>query len=270
MRRYLGRIAGASLGAMAGIPGLVFGLLSGWLVDQYRAETPSRQRMLEFIRYPERERRRRTAQTYTTVVLLASALTAEGMPDEIRLVRAADTFRPGKTGHKRAEWNARNRLLREAVELRAEIDPERVARAARDHFGESGDGWSGVDTLLTMMVDAVLPPEQAVTSGTGEVLQRIGTALNAGPQARRYLRERLATLDTRSCLVLGIDPRATREDVRLAYRRLATNLHPDTAGELDPTQQGELREAFLRVRQAYDTVTAQLDARRDERFTPKQ
>jgi DnaJ-class molecular chaperone len=51
---------------------------------------------------------------------------------------------------------------------------------------------------------------------------------------------------------------ATIAVVRQAYRTLAAHFHPDTATTLSPDQQSASAEAFVRVREAYEQLVAEL------------
>ncbi len=67
-----------------------------------------------------------------------------------------------------------------------------------------------------------------------------------------------AVLDPLSCRILGVAPSVNRSELKRVYRRLATNLHPDTSLALDDHQRAELERAFIRIKDAYDTLNAQL------------
>lgn len=75
-------------------------------------------------------------------------------------------------------------------------------------------------------------------------------------------------LDPLSCRILGVSPSVDRSELKRVYRRLATNLHPDTSLALDDHQRAELERAFIRIKDAYDTLNTQLSAR-EQGITPK-
>ncbi|TVR71788.1 MAG: hypothetical protein EA427_04045 [Spirochaetaceae bacterium] len=263
MRAYAGRIAGAALGSMAGVPGAVFGLLAGCLVDQYRLDGAAGYRLERFIRRPDLERKRPVAQLLT-VVTLAAFLSTEGSSPFPHVPWEKLPKIPGDRRHREA-------ALKRALEYRERIDPARIAGEAQRNFPDSE---GGVDRLLDVLVEAVAGDMMAGSTMAGDTmagarvdaetaarLRLIGMLLPASPSARSRLERSLGGLDPLSCRVLDVAGSAGREEVRRAYRRLAASLHPDTAGDLDPTQQQELREAFVRVRAAHDTLLVQLDCR---------
>ena len=60
---------------------------------------------------------------------------------------------------------------------------------------------------------------------------------------------------------MGIDRTASAPDVKKAYRRLASQLHPDTMGMLDEAQRDAAAEALIRVGEAYERLMAEAEAR---------
>jgi DnaJ-domain-containing protein 1 len=65
-------------------------------------------------------------------------------------------------------------------------------------------------------------------------------------------------IDLQACKILEVSPDANLEEVKRAYRRLATHFHPDTAEGLSPEQRDASSVAFVRIREAYDRVVSQL------------
>lgn len=257
MNRYLGRVTGAILGSLAGVPGLLFGVLAGWLVDQYVAAAPGDARLDRFLKRPDLERGSVRTRLFSMASLAAAVLGADGppLPERVEMAIAAE-WPGGDTVTRGAA--VRRRVLERALGSLEQIDAVLIAEHANGWFGPRQED---VDRFLLALTDAALPPDYAATPGLCREMRRIGTALKASPAARERVEDRLRKLDAYNCRVLGVDRNADRDEVRRAYRRLAVDLHPDTAGNLDQRQQGELREAFVRVHSAYDALTAQLDAR---------
>ena len=54
--------------------------------------------------------------------------------------------------------------------------------------------------------------------------------------------------------VLGIDPSATDDEVRTAYRRMAMKNHPDKVATLGPDVQKAAAEKFRQVQEAYEAI----------------
>jgi len=60
-----------------------------------------------------------------------------------------------------------------------------------------------------------------------------------------------------SWLILGLEPGASRTDIRKNYRLLAGQFHPDTNAHLTELQKREANEAFLRIRKAYEVLSGE-------------
>lgn len=56
--------------------------------------------------------------------------------------------------------------------------------------------------------------------------------------------------------ILGIAPGATREEIKAAYRRLATKFHPDKVQHLGEDFQKLAEARFKEIQQAYDDLNA--------------
>lgn len=251
MRAYLGRIGGAALGSLAGLPGAVFGLLAGWLVDQYRAEGALGYHLDRFIGRPDLERRQSAARLFMVVLLVVYIRPEEDDRSSSPVVARV----PRELGDPRrcAAVFAHARRCRER------IDPACLAREVERLFPDTA---GGADRLLDVLVAVVIGEEDhPLDTDTAARFRRVSALLPVSSGARERLDRYLTALDPHSCRVLGVTGTAGREQVRRAYRRLAADLHPDTAGVLEQEQQLELREAFLRVRGAYDTLMAQLEER---------
>lgn len=257
LKRFSGRIAGSALGLLAGPAGLVFGFLAGWLVDQYLTTMTSGQRLERFLRTPHRESHRATAAKYTVAALLG--IVAPEIAAGPERLRELSRDRPWL----RVEPELLEQICR--YRQRHHVDSTILIKNAATLFATPEER----ERLVFLLLDALGRGELgrgehypgSVSSEQSAVLQDLTAFLPPGPEATAAVDILLTSLDAHSCRVLGVGPEADRDAVRHAYRRLATNLHPDTANGLELHQQGEIQEAFLRVGRAYDTLIRQLDER---------
>lgn len=79
---------------------------------------------------------------------------------------------------------------------------------------------------------------------------------SGGPRARTADRPSDAPVGERSqaCAVLGLDPNATRDQVRRRHRELVKQHHPDAHPNLGPVAAAEATERFLRIQRAYEIL----------------
>ena len=54
--------------------------------------------------------------------------------------------------------------------------------------------------------------------------------------------------------ILEIDPNATNDEVKKAYRRMAMKFHPDKVSTLGEEVQHAAKEKFQKVNQAYENI----------------
>ena len=83
--------------------------------------------------------------------------------------------------------------------------------------------------------------------------------ITAGPEEEPGAEEQMTRLT--ALRVLGLDEGASREVIHKAYRRLAKTRHPDRFAPLGPAAVATASEAFRRLHEAYEILTAQVVAR---------
>jgi DnaJ like chaperone protein len=54
--------------------------------------------------------------------------------------------------------------------------------------------------------------------------------------------------------VLGLEPNATDEEVKKAYRQMAVRYHPDKVAQMGEEYQKGAKEKFQKVQEAYDNI----------------
>lgn len=126
--------------------------------------------------------------------------------------------------------------LSQLVKLaRPEVRPARrldLVRALYDlAFADGELSRAETDALKTVVQDLNLSPEQL----------REVTALYFGDGSRQLA-------------VLGLTPGCADEDIRAAFRRLATEFHPDRASTLGPDAANQAAERFRTVKDAYEDL----------------
>lgn len=255
---WLGRLVGAAVGLLGGPLGVAFGLVAGWLVDEVRRANASLARHGRFRRHPERERSHREAVSFATADLLEALLLCDGVAhvglEELALGRPW----PGPA---LADAVERHRYLEQAriLSRRGMASSPPAASARRIAAVPRGSDAGG--ELLELLVHVACADEAGMSASERVFICGVADGLGIDTAEVGRLEAHYGGLDERHCLILGVTPDADREEVRQAYRRLAAQLHPDTAAALEEYRQTELSHAFARVHDAWVALDAQLRAR---------
>lgn len=245
MRRYWATLVGAALGMLGGLYGALFGGAIGVLLDlvlnEYRASGKT-----------ERYLHGRTPEPWLPMLAILTGVLAGRFPPVIdaRQIR---------------------HLAQETIEPRAFTIPRRVLE--RVIVTAATTEWDRDESFETAFVRGLdQAARQRVIRLVWRVLVARGSAEADRSQmldfARRVLQDTEFVnrtivverkLDEEACSLLGISRDAAREEVQRAYRKLASQFHPDTAIHLSEEQRAASEAAFKRITAAYEQVLSQLE-----------
>ncbi len=260
MRRYTGRIIGTAVGSLAGPAGVLFGLLAGWLVDQFRSVVAPDRALRRFLRNPRRKKTDSRARLYTmcalaAVVLADDDISAVSAPrtDAIALLSAGyATLSRNGTGQGAFDGRFAAATLRRCASMRRIIDVDAITTVV---------GTTRAHDLLGILARIAVGDRGAMSRASREAFFAIARGLAVDELTARRIAEHIDRLDERSCRILGVDTCANEADVRGAFRALVRQLHPDGASALEEAQRKSLEEALVRVRDAHDLLIEQLRRR---------
>ncbi len=243
MRSYWGTIAGVAVGALGGVLGALFGLLLGVLCDLVLVERRVTEAALRFLEG------RPVPPWLPRFVVLSGALYGhvsgrheQPAPQPLGvLVERCRPYFPDRRSRRQVE-----RMI-VAAATREWVGPEPFSALVRTHttLDERERLFAAVWEAVIHDGAASLPRERI-----GELARRVEVC---GPFiGQAFIVERL--LDPQACRVLGVPRDAGPELVKSAYRRLAAQFHPDTAGSLSDDQREATEEAFKQVQAAYEKI----------------
>lgn len=87
-----------------------------------------------------------------------------------------------------------------------------------------------------------------------DVLESIAGAIGLSTADRDSILAMFSKKSDSAYTVLEIDPSATDDEVKKAYRRLAMKYHPDKVAQLGPDVQKAAEAKFKSIQEAYDTI----------------
>ncbi len=243
MRTWWGTVAGVAVGALGGVYGALFGLLLGLLCDLVLVERRVSRAVLRFLEGMP------APPWLPCFVPLTGALYGRlrggyGAPESEPLGLLVERCRP----HFPDRYS--RRLVERMIATAATQEwagAERFAGLVRTHTTPQER-----ERLFAAVWDAV--KDEGASPAQGDEIR--GLARRVGID-ERFILDTFTTvrlLDPEACLVLGVPRDASPDLVRTAYRRLAAQFHPDTAGSLTADQREATEQAFKRVLAAYEKV----------------
>ncbi|MEE8440305.1 MAG: DnaJ domain-containing protein [Spirochaetia bacterium] len=261
-----GKLAGLGLGVFGGPIGAAFGLFVGHLLDVVAAEFLLRRSLARFLMGPQvRASRRFDPATAVAALAVVSVVNSGWRPS------ADDTsaFMLGVNGwagrsereHFAERWmqmvrGQRGRYLDAALHLQSDLHLESFASRVTAEIAMD-DRPKVIEICRSTLGAAARGPVLERLRSLAQLIdlpdEWIGTALPAPANPAACPR-----IDTEACAILGVESDAGLAEVKLAYRRLAAQFHPDTATVLSTEQQAASAAAFVRITSAYDRVVSQL------------
>jgi DnaJ like chaperone protein len=151
------------------------------------------------------------------------------------------------------------RLVDRTYEAREKLAVDELAR----HFvgASTPAGRRLLVRLLLKIAAAGRPGPWGVPAAGGRLIRRIAETLGLEEAEYRGLAAEFQEPSGREYRVLGLEPGAAEEQVRSAYRRLASECHPDRFSSLGPEFVRAAEERFKILQEAYEEVRRRLAPR---------
>lgn len=239
-----GKIFGGILGWAVGGPiGGLVGVAIGSLVDNSGVTTTQ---------YDPRADRKYQAQRHHTqpgdfgsalLVLSAAVMKADGkhMKSELDFIR---TFYARQFGESVAQqqMTVLKSVLAKDIPLKEVCDQIR-------YFMEHP-----MRLQLLHYLFGLASADGQVDSKEVEVIERISNFLGISKADYESIRAMFYKDPSSAYKILEIEPTATDEEVKKAYRKMAIKYHPDKVRDLGEQHQKAAQEKFIKVQEAYETV----------------
>jgi len=161
-------------------------------------------------------------------------------------VRAMREYFQQDLGYEGASLDRIRNWLKAAIATRAELDA--AARAVSESLEPQARTF-----LLDALYDLALV-DGTIQRSERDALRKLAQALNVPEEAHRAVTARYFGKGDAHYAELGLTPDASDEELRSAFRKLATQHHPDKAAHLGPKAVEDASRRFQRIKDAYEEL----------------
>jgi DnaJ like chaperone protein len=185
----------------------------------------------------------------SSLVGLSIAVAGAGGRVRLRQVGALKSFFRESFPYTDEDQQLLARLVDRTFQARQRLGVDELAR----HF--TGASTPAGRRLLVRLLLKIAAGEDAGVPAAGErLIRRIAGTLGLENAEYEELAAEFQAPAGREYRVLGLEPGASEEEVRSAYRRLASECHPDRFTSLGPEFVQAAEERFKILQEAYDEV----------------
>ncbi|MBN2484789.1 MAG: TerB family tellurite resistance protein [Bacteroidales bacterium] len=235
-----GKWIGAGLGwVLGGGPvGAVIGLSLGWMLDNAS----------------ENETEHGYVKTtvgdfaVSLLVLIAAVMKADGkvLRSELDFVKR---FLVNRFGDESAQEALK--MLRDI--LKQNIPLQDVCFQIKTHLDYSSR------LELLHLLYGVATSDSRMNENEFNIISKIAYYLNISAADQASIKNMFVKSIESSYKILGIDPQASNEDIKKAYRKLAVKYHPDKVSYLGDDFKKSAEEKFRKINEAYENIKKERD-----------
>lgn len=251
---YKGKLIGALLGSLAGPMGTILGGLLGHLYDRAAEEAAERARTL-----PGRDGRTAgesadsisSAQLSFLASLIGLSIAVASVDGRVCVseIEALKRFFRENFPYLEDDQRVLERMIDETFLARERLNVGELC----SHF-RAASSVSGRRLLVRLLLKIASADSSGVQPAEERLIRRIAWELGLGGQEYDSLAAEFLPRGGWEYRVLGVEPTATDEEVRSAYRRLAAESHPDRVSSLGEEFVRVAEEKFKLVQQAYEEI----------------
>jgi len=244
-----GKLIGAVIGSIAGPFGTLFGGLIGHLFDKAAEERrlpggfagsppafadPVSQAQVNFL---------------ACLIGLAMSVAGAGGSVKARHVEVMKDFFRRNFPFPSVDQDLIQRIVEEMYTHRDAIDVRGLCA-----YYATVSTFEGRILLLRLLFQIAKADGEGVSRSEEDIIRNIGLLLGLDERIFRQVRAEFAREAGRAYEVLGVDPGASSEDIKKAYRQLALQNHPDRVASLGPEFVKIAEDKFKAVQEAYEEI----------------
>ena len=260
LKNHVGFVSGIILGLLSGLGifGLGLGALVGYFADELLKDRKIRMRALQFLKDPRHGMLDNQWTKLTAAIGLACAAALEerggtiGLADQ-ELVMAKITSHLALSGRQ----SNLARIVIHQILSGASTEPARLAEFYRTISTEEERC-----NLLELVFKATMDAGGLPQTDQSNLIKIMSVDLGISSERYNAVRRKIIGIDLSPYEILGIPADAPDDEVRRVYHRLAAQFHPDTGPALEEHQLEQSKEAFMRIKNAYNRIIEEREAQR--------
>ncbi len=246
---FKGKLIGALLGSLAGPMGTILGGLIGHLYDRATEERQAMNRLSG--RSGSYNDSISAAQLDFLASLIGLSIAVANADRHVRAsqVDALKAFFRRNFPYSEEDHSIIQKIIDETFVKRDKLDVEALASYYRITSSEAGRL-----LLLRLLFKIAAADHQGISPQEEQVIRRIAETLRIDVGGYRAIRAEFEEEDGRSYRMLGVSSDASDQEIRSAYRRLASQYHPDTVNNLGGEFVKVAEEKFKLINEAYADI----------------
>jgi len=267
LRALGGPLLGGAIGLIGGIPGVVIGLLMGYLLSKIFVQSKQDKRILEYLKNPGGQEFYEGESGLAACCAL-SVLVAVRNPVLSSMSRIPELSNE-KSG---VSGPLAEKILRQVIlEISCMFTGPLADPFLIEHFSRLA--WSNQNSLNPYLLAESLAARRASQGDAGN-FARLIYGLADGEGAKEFARYICRILDPSwternssgsgytgiqgdPWKILGLTPGTPFKEIKAHYRRLAKQFHPDELEVLDERHREAAAGAFIAIKEAYKEITGE-------------
>jgi DnaJ like chaperone protein len=248
---FKGKLIGALLGSLAGPMGTILGGLVGHLYDRATEERDAARigqragggadsisaAQLDFL---------------TSLIGLSIAVANADRHVRVAQVEALKAFFRQNFPYSQDDHRVIQAVIDETFVNRDRLDVDALASYYR-----LSSSAAGRLLLLRLLFKIAEADKRGISEAEQRLIRRIAATLRIDAAAYRSVAAEFEQEDNRAYGILGVTPDASNDQIRVAYRRLAAQHHPDTVANLGEEFTKVAEEKFKLINEAYGEIRTQ-------------
>ena len=244
MFKYIGAVIG--LLALRSFMGAIFGFIIGSVIDNFKVSVKTGSGRPEDIFDYYRQHAAGNHEDFATMLMALSAavMKADGRPLKVEL-EYIKTFFARQFG---PQYTSKHLSILKHFLDAAEIPLDQICQDIKVRTQEE------VRTQLLHYLFGIANSDGHLADQEITILQRIAALLEIPRPDFESVKNMFYRDVNSDYRVLGIEPTATEEEIKKAYRQMAIRYHPDKVSQMGEEYQKGAKEKFQKVQEAYENI----------------